>query len=391
MVLRPTPNAPIGRTVLSVHARDGVVGAVIQASHHVHLLGERFHVEGFPYMEQHSDISVCAHAACWSILRHYAQRHRCYAEFLVTDITKMASPTNPGGLLPSRGLNLEQVARVFSLARLFPDTYLRDDFVGAKKDDFSAFYRYLNAYVESGMPVFAAMHQQQHAITVVGQGAVDRTAFDNDPAPILFEWDAIGSFLVVDDNYMPYMQVGSLDTSQYSINEIDAFIIPLPEKIYLPAEAAEAQILKVLRDGYTLNASTGLKLDFAYLKRPVIRYFLTTSSSFRSFARSAQSAYPEEFFKVLMNLALPQFVWVAQVSAHEDWIRQRNSVTFVLDATASAYDDFPFFLLHDDKRAFIYDRGETRSKGWIDFPAPLAAGAMFRRNVPIAAQNEADQ
>jgi hypothetical protein len=145
MVLRPTPIAPIGRTVLSVHAIQDFAGAIIECKHGVHVLGyERLVVRGFPYMQQHTDISVCAHAVCWSILRHYSQRHGNYAEFLVADITRMASATNPGGLIPSRGLGIDQACRIFSQAGLFPDVYHKDE-VGER------FYRILNAYIESGM------------------------------------------------------------------------------------------------------------------------------------------------------------------------------------------------------------------------------------------------
>jgi len=55
-------------------------------------------------MDQHIDISVCAHAACWSILRHYSERYTTYREFLTHDITMMAQEFNPGGLVPSKGL-----------------------------------------------------------------------------------------------------------------------------------------------------------------------------------------------------------------------------------------------------------------------------------------------
>ncbi len=382
MVLRPTASAPIGRTVLSVRARESVQGGVIQANHHVHLLGERFDVEGFPYMQQHSDISVCAHAACWSILRHYTQKHRCYAEFLVTDITTMASPTDPGGLLPSRGLNLEQVARVFSLAGLFPDTYLKEDTVDRQgKKDPVAFYRHLNAYIESGLPVFAAMTALQHAITVVGQGLVKTDAFDNTSDSLLFEWDAVEALIVVDDNHMPYMTIDTLNSKHYKVGDIDAFIVPLPEKIYLPAEAAEAQIVDVLENGYVSDTVNVQQLDFSFMDRPVIRYFLTTSSSFKAFARTNQSAYPAELFQTLMDLTLPQFVWVAQVADLEEWKQQRSSVTFLLDATASASDVDPFFMLHDQHRAFVHDRGDTRRKGWISFQQLLAPGPKFLRNL----------
>jgi len=67
-------------------------------------------------MDQHRDISVCAHAACWSLLRHYSERYNSYREFLTHDITLMAQEFNPGGLVPSKGLEISHAERVFQSA-----------------------------------------------------------------------------------------------------------------------------------------------------------------------------------------------------------------------------------------------------------------------------------
>jgi hypothetical protein len=113
MVLRPTGIATIGRSILSPDVRMGASGFIITAEHKVHLLGYRLEIEGFPSMDQHVDISVCAHAACWSVLRHYSQRYNMYREFLTHDITVMAHQFNPGGLVPSRGLQVSHADMVF--------------------------------------------------------------------------------------------------------------------------------------------------------------------------------------------------------------------------------------------------------------------------------------
>src|ERR1039457_6707715 len=98
MVLRPTGIATIGRSILSPDVRKGAHGFAITAHHKVHLLGYKLKIQGFPSMDQHVDISVCAHAACWSVLRHYSERYNIYREYLTHDITLMAQQFNPGGL-----------------------------------------------------------------------------------------------------------------------------------------------------------------------------------------------------------------------------------------------------------------------------------------------------
>jgi len=86
MVLgRPTMVATIGRTVTSSDVRMGARGQVIHALHKVHLLGHKLQWYGFPSMDQHADIAVCAHVACWSILRHYSELYSQHRELLVHD------------------------------------------------------------------------------------------------------------------------------------------------------------------------------------------------------------------------------------------------------------------------------------------------------------------
>ncbi len=106
MVLRLAGIATIGRSIMSPDVRSGAKGLIISADHKVHLLGCRLSVQGFPSMDQHNDISVGAHAAWWSILRHYSERYSIYREFHTYDITLMAQEFNPGGLVPSNRLEL---------------------------------------------------------------------------------------------------------------------------------------------------------------------------------------------------------------------------------------------------------------------------------------------
>lgn len=368
MVLRPTPITPIGRTVLAIHAKNNVEGAIIETDHHVHVLGYRIEVAGFPYMQQPTDIAVCAHAACWSILRHYSQRHRTYAEFTLADITHMASLVNAGGLIPSRGFDVDAACRVFSQAGLYPDIYDGKEFPGR-------IHRLLNAYVESGFPVFGVMGMARHAITVIGHGKPDRTAFDGVPDQQLYSWDAINSFVVIDDNHMPYLTIDCLDGGPYKLTEIDTFVVPLPEKIYFPAEAVEDQVEKILTDGFP-------DLDLTFMPRPVTRYFITSAGGFREYVRNQKSALPPNLFRLLMDLSLPQFIWLVQIADVEDWKKQRCNVMMIIDATASALDEEPFFVLHDRDRAFVYDRGDSKDKGYIEFgDSKLAYVSEFRRNL----------
>lgn len=367
MVLRPTEYNTIGRTALSPKCIHDFTGHVMLTKHVTHLLGHRFEVKAFPFMMQHTDISVCAHVACWSILRYYSERFRRYAEFLTYDITRMATPDSPGGLVPSRGLVLSQAIEIFSKGGCYPDVYRKDP------SDSALFYRSLYAYIESGIPVFAAMSGRSHAITIVGHGAVPNLP-PQAQNKISYSWDMLQSLVVADDNFLPYKTVTNTSTP-YSIKDIDAFIVPLPEKIYYSAEDVMAFTEQVINIG-----SIGT-LDLALGPSPIIRCFLTTSSSFKGYVRSNSTSMPSELSIASLELPLPQFVWVVEISTTDDWAQKKCSARFIIDATASKYEIHPYFIAHSQNGVLIHERALTRHLSYLNFSAPASPQPLFINNL----------
>ena len=127
-------------------------------------MGYRVHVKGFPFMQQHSDTAVCAHTACWAILRHYSERYALYREVLVHDASKLGREFDPGGLLPSLGITARDAERIFAAVGTFP--LLVGHYVS--NDGGSRFYDELLAYLDSGFPLFGIQSKRGHAVAVVG-------------------------------------------------------------------------------------------------------------------------------------------------------------------------------------------------------------------------------
>lgn len=342
MVLRPTGRGTIGRTVLYPDIRKGAPRHIITAKHAVHLLGYRLIAEGFPSMDQHQDISICAHAACWSILRHYSESYSSYRERLLYDITVMAQPFNPGGLVPSQGLLLFNAERILQEARSFPVIIARDL---ANRADLS-FYRQLTAYVDSKFPLFAANHTMGHAVAVIGYEW--RTPQITGGQGIRSAWDEIESFCVVDDNYLPYLSVPKSGGMPYSIEDIDAFIVALPEKVFYPADAVD----KIAPTIFKIGAPCGMPEPH----KSVIRYFVTTGSALRKFVRERQSEFDPNLFRALMMLPYSQFVWVVEVASEDQWAVNQISGRAIIDATASIVEYNPFWLIHGLNGAVAFDR-----------------------------------
>ena len=354
IVLRPTIVATLGRSVLSPDIRLGARGRAIQSVHYVNLLGHRLPVWGFPSMAQHVDIAVCAHVSCWAILRYYSETFSQHREYLVHDITRLAAPLDPGGLVPSLGFNVLGAERVFQAAGCFPVLVGRTN---SSSD--AAFFSQLLAYLESGFPLFVAMPSEKHAVVIVGYSWRQSAAVPG--ASSSHVWAQVETLLTVDDNVLPYSTVplhsaGNQPGSQsYTANSFDAFIVALPDKIYYPADAIEALSRRVER---WLARSRGPCQEPLELRR----YFITTVSRLREHARKNYTHLGDSLVGLIMHLDTAQFVWVVEYCSVAQWNDGLVAARAIVDATASPRDPVPVWLLHDEGVALVFDRSSAEGK-----------------------------
>ena len=355
IVLRPTIVATLGRTVLSPDIRLGARGRAIQSVHYVNLLGHRLPIWGFPSMAQHVDIAVCAHVSCWAILRYYSETFSQHREYLVHDITKLAAPFDPGGLVPSLGFNVLGAERVFQAAGCFPVLVGK----GNSSSD-EAFFSQLLAYLESGFPLFVAMPNEKHAVVIVGyswrqSAAVPRLSSSH-------AWAQVETLLTVDDNLLPYGTVllqpagrTPPGSPSYTADSFEAFVVALPDKIYYPADAIEAFSRRV--EGW-LARSRGPDQDPLQLRR----YFITTVSRLREHAQENHTHLGDNLVGLMMHLDTSQFVWVVEYCSVAQWNDGLVAARALVDATASPRDPVPIWLLHDEGVAYVFDRSSAEKK-----------------------------
>ena len=352
IVLRPTIAATLGRSVLSPNIRRGARGRAIQSVHTVNLLGHRLPVWGFPSMAQHVDITVCAHVACWAILRYYSETFPQYREYLVHDITQLVAPFDSGGLVPSLGFNVLEAERVFQAAGCFPVLVGKGD----SSSEEEAFFSQLLAYLESGFPLFVAMPSVEHAVVIVGynwkQSATPPQASSS------HVWTQVETLLTVDDNLLPYATVPLNSTgttaasSPYTADSFDSFIVALPDKVYYPAEAIGALSKQV--EGFWARRR-GAEQEPLQLRR----YFITTVSRLREHAREYHSQLGDTLVGLMMRMETAQYVWVVEYCSVDQWQAGRVAARAIVDATSSPRDPVPIWLLHDEEIAYVFDRSSA--------------------------------
>ena len=230
---------------------------------------------------------------------------------------------------------------MFQEADTYPVIVARD----IKNPGDLSFYRQLTAYVDSGFPLFAAMHSKGHAMAVVGYGW--RTPLNTGLPGMRYSWDEINTLAVVDDNHLPYLSI-PVGGGAYSAMDIDAFIVSFPEKVFYPADAFEKLVPKLFK----LGAVVQLPAE----DETIIRYFITTGSAFRQFVRNRESEYDPKLLEAVMKLPFAQFVWIVEFATKAQWATNQISARAVIDATASLTESYPFWIIHGRKEALIFNR-----------------------------------
>lgn len=339
IVLRPNRVTSIGRTILDPGKLPFISGHICLARYPVHILGAELVATGFPYMSQDTDVTVCAHAACWMIFRYFSQRYTRYAEKWPYEVTQLTSDVSTGRLVPSKGLTAHQVTEMFANFGFSPEIYMRH------QHPTELFEKLLYMYVESGLPVVAALSGYAHAITIIGHISKYTIEAPETPASS----DAyLDGFITNDDNFLPYHAIRSNDSlpgcgywSRFTASEIDTFIVPLYEKIHLSAE----HVVK-LAEAILTDSLLGLDLRSACLQyeKTVTRTFLTSSKSFKK--RRRDSSLPFGVSDVYCEMPMPKFIWVCEISTPKLFSEGTIAGEILFDATANKHDRLAFLSIH---------------------------------------------
>jgi hypothetical protein len=175
----------------------------------------------------------------------------------------------------------------------------------------------------------------------------------------------ISDLIVIDDSHLPYVAVQQRATANldYGVDSMDTFIVPLPEKIYYPAEAVDDFSVQ-------LASEPSLGFDHSALGPMVVRYFVTTLAAYRQFVDERRSQFDPELVRVVMQLKFPQFLWVTELATLSQWANRQIETRVILDATASANETKPVFIMHNATRAYVFDRGGDHKEGILSLSPP---------------------
>jgi hypothetical protein len=336
-IIRPTRPNCLGRTLLKPESRNGTSGSMRLCQEKITLQGTDLDVRGFPFISQDADVTVCAQSALWMLVRYYSNTYPLYPETYPYQLAKLTEDYSLGRWYPSAGLYVWQMTEALRRLGFSPVTYSRSHFP-------AEFDHYLYTYIESGIPVLAAT--KRHAIVAFGHVS-EYVQPKVTPTDITFSSQFNHAFVVNDDNRVPYQflrdtKQGTENESKFEFKDVESFVAPLAEKIFLPAESFQKVVMTILRRGDVGYKALSATLSSAPL---VLRLFLTTSRSFkkRLAERGMGNAVVENVYR---NLPLPHFCWVCEISLMEDYLNQKIHGEILWDATRNASEPDGWNVVH---------------------------------------------
>lgn len=380
IVLRPISRAPISQVILRAPPAPATFEShlLVKARYTSHVLGTELAVDAAPMTQQDSRIGACVQASIWVSARHIHARHR--GPWLSTVAITAAAIANtehsinrslPAG---SEFLTANNAVAALRAAGREPLIYAASKNPQGKIDWGSLRPAdIINRYVDSGIPVSVWLEIPNqsvgHAVVATGQvlaSTIDASAMPNRPTRAEF----CEAFFVNDDQIGPNVMVSTRPNSNigetpYSIDDnTTALIIPLPGKVFLPAETAEAFAWGVLgqyANGWAAYKTThpaklgnserlGDDLEAAFASNQVLaRTYLTYGWKYKY--RAIRNALERNVKKVVRDLNVPRYVYVTEFSmmSQVQGLKQyeRRVISHcVVDATAKHQDLETILLFH---------------------------------------------
>lgn len=320
-VMRPVAGGPVGRTMLKPPASLETFVSC-RAKGTANLFGIDLTAEAAPFIAQDAQLSVCAHATLWVVAYYHHLKFQS-PRLLPGDIADaVPSALGFGRPMPSPGLTVNQLteaSRVIGLPSLL--YRLRGSGLLPGETVYSLACRYLN----SGMPVIVG--GGGHAFTLVGY----QQYFAPDGSKRI-------RFIRQDDEVGPYQLVDNAALDYYSPWEV--LIVPLPQKVYLSAEKAEA--LGISRIRSTL-LGTGLEEDaqlVARIDRDEVRFRTTLISSNEFKTGLIGRGMDEATATIYQRMGMSRWIWAVEATdAHErDLGNDCTLAEAVIDATDHSRD-----------------------------------------------------
>lgn len=222
-VIKPLPEAIIGRTVLKTYGDDqGKRKFRAVVDYNANLFGLQLKVEdSLAFQEQDTVLAACATTALWCAFQVTSERFHLTSP-TPHEITKSATKyVQTSRAIPTHGLILEQICTAISEHGLAPEVVIVNSNTPVNS--------LIHSYVSAKLPVVLGYRmgntENRHAVTVCGYRLEDSPCNDVETNCDLLEMNLIGrrisEFYVHDDNLGPFSRLNSSTSRGANVEDYD--------------------------------------------------------------------------------------------------------------------------------------------------------------------------
>ncbi|KIA96018.1 hypothetical protein OA88_21775 [Flavobacterium sp. JRM] len=380
LVIRPTFTCPIGRSLISKNAFVDNNFICCNYKGRVLVNGVKLTVDGYPHSSQDTESISCAETTIWSVMEYFGNRYADYKPTTPSNIINVLNKFSKQRLLPSNGLTVDQISFALKEFGFGTSIYAVDDAFEEELKNIIAYY------IESGIPVIAALENTNlaHAVVIIGHEDDQKTdlskvkkrelQYSDEDVKYIDYTDIHKKYVVTDDNLAPYRLI-DLNNPVEHYGDDDAFfgatiesiVVPLYKKIYLEVINARSLATSIISDS---NFGYKFKDDF------VFRFFLTSSRSFKSHVSKLKSKQPL-LIETLVLTKMPKFIWIAEIYENDNFNSGTADGLVVIDATEANnnFIDSLLFAGYPDK---VFVKNE---KYFVTLPYNLDFYTKFKNNL----------
>lgn len=334
LVLRPTFPKIIGRNAIAIKAlkEENIECCLAKINTTVGSL--KLKVASFPHASQDNQTMTCAETTIWSIMEYFGNKYPEYKPVLFSQINSVLHKFSYKRLLPSDGLTAEQITFTIRELGFGAVIYSKEK----QKDSEFPLNSIISTYVESGLPIIVVLKSKKigHAVSIVGKEKLDKTKIieagpNVESLPNIIDYNKIDKkYVYIDDNYPPY-QISDLekpcegyyDNKDWHDCEISNIVVPLYTKIYLDVTRASKNFYKAIGNSFIGIQDT---------KQRVLKIYLASSRSYKEYIALNKNLnfLIKEF---ILALQMPKFIWVAEVSTTDSFLKDLCDELYIQDAT----------------------------------------------------------
>lgn len=383
-LVRPISSFCTGRTILVSPKHNGdTMFTLCRAMFEANLAGNKLTIYGMPFIQQDTNVGVCAQAAMWMTSLYMHQKFG-FPRFRPSEITAAATKSLTIGPV-RRGLVPEQIICALHEMGYAPVIFTHYD------PEVTA--RIIYAYVESELPVILLVQigLEGHAVVVCGHDFHHRRHI-NPSWESNIHW--IDKFFIHDDATTPYAEmllrghVGKQRGVLYSIQEHARYII-VPVSPVITMQANDVfdhldTLMERLNDLIGLFGPKAQAFRFSDMELTglVLRTYLRASNAFKTELSTNMSKLFQHRYK---SMCMPRYIWVTEVSKHEHINKARSQDRkiigeIVIDSTADRHAHMASYLaIHLLGRMIVRGPEENMPNALYIDPTEQPYGHLIRQ------------